>query len=56
MEQLSVLIYRPFTLSTGVGSMGEPGAGAPMKFPSGIYIKSHFALNCFLCYRFSVQS
>ena len=40
---------------TGVGSMGASGAGAPVKFPSGAHTKSHFALNCFLCYRFSVH-
>ena len=27
---------RPMPCSTGVGSMGAPGAGAPMKFLSGI--------------------
>ena len=31
------------------------GAGAPMKFLRGAHTKSHFALNCFLCYRFSVH-
>ena len=35
-------------MSTGVGSMGAPGAGAPMKFLSGTHTKSHFVLNCFL--------
>ena len=27
--------------------MGAPGAGAPMKFPSGTHTKSHFALKWF---------
>ena len=31
------------TIHTGVGSMGAPGAGAPMKFLSGTHTKSHFA-------------
>ena len=34
-------------ISTGVGSMGAPGAGAPMKFLSGTHTKSHFALKYF---------
>ena len=33
---------------TGVGSMGAPDAGAPMKFLSGIHTKSHISLNCSL--------
>ena len=49
MEQLSVLIHRPFTLSSDIESMGAPGAGAPMKFLSRTHTKSYFALNCFLC-------
>ena len=32
---------------TGIGSMGAPGAGAPMKFLSGTHTKSQFALKCF---------
>ena len=38
-------------LNTGIGSMGAPGAGAPMKFLSGTHTKSHFTLipNYFLC-------
>ena len=42
-------------VTTGVGSMGAPGAGAPMKFLSGTHTKSHFALKCSLCYRYSVH-
>ena len=39
------------TQFTGVGSMDAPGAGAPVKFLSGIHTKSYFALKCFLYYQ-----
>ena len=41
---------------TGVGSMGAPGAGAPMKFLSGTHTyKVTLCLELFSCYRFSVH-
>ena len=40
-----------FSNSTGVGSMGAPGAGAPMKFLSGTHTKSYFALKYFFMFR-----
>ena len=33
-----------YTSGVGVGSMGAPGAGAPMKFLSGIQCHSYFTL------------
>ena len=48
--QLAIII-----MTTGVGSMGAPGAGAPMKFLSGIHTKSYFALKCFFILSISVD-